>query len=174
MASAIGLALKKFNEGDECWDKEREERKSDATLNVERVSVANIQTEGFIFENSLGYPLTFYLQSMSGEKVPKETYRSFSVGAGELLFLSKSDLRKLRRSQAAMEFGQSLKLISEDVLRILVRAKDWGFSPGIPIELARCHSFLFKHKVQKTPTSFIEYRYPTVCRIRSNVSLSHF
>ena len=52
--------MKKVNEGEEAWGKEKEEVKSAHIEIVEKVSQEHINTEGFIFENSLGYPLTYF------------------------------------------------------------------------------------------------------------------
>lgn len=58
-AYAIAVAIKKINEGEEAWGKEKEEVKSAHTEIVEKVSYDNRNIEGFIFENRLGYPLTY-------------------------------------------------------------------------------------------------------------------
>jgi len=132
-----------------------------------------LHTEGFIFENNLGYPLTFYIQSIGGEKAPKASYQAFNLEPGKVTFLPRSEMRKLRRQQATAEYGKNLKIISEDTLRIIATANGWRYSPGIPIDLARCHSFLFKKTEIRSKTSFIEHRFPTVCRITSNVFFSN-
>ena len=53
------MTLKKLNENEEIWGKEKEEHKSKAVVEVEKVSMMNIHTEGFIFENRLGFPIVY-------------------------------------------------------------------------------------------------------------------
>ena len=45
-------------ESEEKWGKQQEMVKSEYAEAVEKLSLANIRTEGFIFENNIGYALT--------------------------------------------------------------------------------------------------------------------
>ncbi len=52
------MALKKLSEGESVWGKPQEKRRSVHMERVERLSLENVHTEGFIFENNLCFPIT--------------------------------------------------------------------------------------------------------------------
>lgn len=159
-----------MSENEEHWRKELEDYKSELARDTEALSVKNMGEDGFIFENNLCAPLTFFVQTMSGEKEPKPFYKHLGIQANSSVFLSKDDLIYLRREQAQQHFGQSLKLISEDMLRIMVQLNDWKFAPDIPIELGGCHSFIVQHKSPKSKKKHRDYSFPVLCRVTSNVA----
>ena len=159
-----------MNENEEHWAKELEEYKSELDKDTEALSTKNISTEGFIFKNNLCAPITFYVQTMSGEKEPKSFYSKFVIRSDRSLFLSKDDLMLIRREEAKQYFGQSLKLISKDVLKIMIQLSKWTYAPDIPIELGGCHSFIVQHKNHKSKKRYREYSLPVLCRVSSDVS----
>jgi hypothetical protein len=169
VSNALGIILKRLKENEEHWRRELEEYKSELARDTEELSMKNINTEGFIFENNLYVPIIFYVQTMSGEKEPKSFYTKFIIESDSSLFLSKDDLVLIRREEAKLHFGQSLKLISEDMLRIMIQLNHWKFAPDIPIELGGCHSFIVQHSVSKLKKKFREYSLPVLCRVSSNV-----
>ena len=142
-------------------------------MNKEEISLKNLNKEGFIFENLLGAPITFYIQTMSGEKSPKENYEKYVIETDKPLFVEKLELEMMRREKAKYQFGQSLKLISEDMLRIMVEINNWEFAPDIPIELGGCHSFAFKHKKTKNKKDYKDYTFPAICKVNSNVTIAY-
>lgn len=171
MGNAIGVAMKKLNEDEKAWIKEEVEVISALGQNIERLSMANLQSEGFIFENKLPLPMTFHVQSINGEKTPRNTYRSFVVDVGGILFLSKAEVREERAKQIKEVYGESLMAGGDEVLKIIVRLNDWKYTADIPIELVGCHSFLFTQRVRKLTKRYVDNSYPVVCRIKSNVSV---
>lgn len=161
--------MRKIGEDESKWVKEEMESVFPTAKTVEMLSVEHADTEGFIFENCLGFPLTFFVQSMVGEKLPKEEYQEFKVDTHGLLFLSREELMHLRKKQAEQQFGESLKLVSEDILRIMIKVNDWRFAPDIPIELSGCHSFLFKRVIKRPNNRTAEKFFPVVCRVQNSV-----
>lgn len=172
VGNAIGVALKKVNELEENWLKEQEEEKETEAETVDSISQTHRETEGFIFENRLGRALTFYVQTMSGETVPESSYHQFTLEPDKLLFLSRLELKHIRKEQSKSKYGQPLKLISEDMLRIMVRLKEWKFTPDIPIELGGCHSFVFAYKNLPSSTRYKEATFPALCRVGNTVIIS--
>jgi hypothetical protein len=161
--------MKKLNEDEKAWIKEEVEVMSELGRDIEKLSMANLQLEGFIFENKLSLPMTFHIQSMNGERIPHESYKSFMIGVGEILFLSKAEVKELRARQTKELYGESLMSGVDEVLKIIARLNDWNYTADIPIELVGCHSFLFTQKVKKLTKRYVENSYPIVCQIKNNV-----
>jgi len=163
--------MKKINELEENLIKEQEEAPDDIKT-VDSISKANQQKEGFIFENKLGEKLTFHVQTMSSETAPEESYKEYILEAKKLLFLSRLELKQERKEKSKSKYGQPLKLISEDMLRIMVRLKNWRFISDVPIELGGCHSFIFIYKDMASKAKYKECSYPVICRVSSTVTFS--
>jgi len=171
VGNAIGITMKRLYEDESDWFKEEMEAIFPTAKTVEMMSLEHGNTEGFIFENKLGLPIVFHIQSMVGEKEPREEYDEFTVDKDGLLFLGREDLKKLRKKQAEQLLGESLKLVSEDVLRIMVKVSDWKYVPDIPIELSGFHSFLFKREIKKRGDKVAEKFFPIICHVKNSVLL---
>lgn len=99
--------------------------------------------------------------------MPKADYKAFRLQDKELIFVPKDELKSTRRKQAKTHYLDNMKIVSEDVLRIMLQVNKWRMSPGIPIELCRSHSFLFKDQAKvKSPTS----GFPAVCHVKPIVN----
>ncbi len=107
---------------------------------------------------------------MSGEKAPKSDYRRFHLEDKEVLFVTKEELKTIRKQQARQYYQDNMKIISEDVLRIMVQIGSCKMSPGIPVELCRPHSFPLKDPSQNSRNPTARITYPIVCRIKPIVT----
>jgi len=161
--------MKKLNEDEKVWIKEDAQVMSELGKDIEKLSMANLQSEGFIFENKLHLPMNFCIQSMNGEKIPHESYKSFVIGVGEILFLGKAEIKELRAKQIKEVYGESLMSGVDEALKIIARLNDWKYTADIPIELVGCHSSLFTERVLGLTKRYSDRSYPIVCRIRNNV-----
>lgn len=166
VGNTLGVIMKKLDEREENWVKSLCEYKSKS---IEELSIQNMTEEGFIFENQLGITMTFHVQSMSGEKSPKEGYGTFIIEPELPIFISKSEFLYIRKCQANQLFGQSTKLITEDILRIMIQISGWKYASDIPIELGGCHSFIVKYGKKTTKENYYKYSLPIVCRVSHNV-----
>ena len=105
---------------------------------------------------------------MNGEKSAKEDYKKFQLKPQEIMFVPKDELKAMRIQQAKAHYMENMKIVSEDVLRIMVKVGQMKMSPGIPIELCRPHSFMLQDPDKKDPK---RVSFPIVCRVKTIVSL---
>ena len=166
MAQTASIALKKFN--DNAGMREEGEKKilRAESMKINSLMSENIFTEGFIFENKLGYPIKFYVQTISGEKIPREEYEKFEMKPADLLFLPKARVKEIRKKQATSFSKGNGNMIREDALRISVIVNGWKPSAGIPIELLRPHSCVIKEKIGENKKKPVYNKLQIVCRVR--------
>ena len=161
--------MTRFSENEQHWIEEQKESIYIDKMDANMMSVKYADTEGFIIENNLGLPIVLYIQSIVGEKEPREEYQEFQVDAEGLLFLKRADLLSIRKRQAEDRFGESLRLIAEDILRIMIKTKDWEYVGDIPIEISGYHSFLFSERISKLHNKSVRKSYPAICRVQNSV-----
>ena len=162
-----------MGEIEENWIKEEEEEKIIDENTIEAVSNKNMQYEGYIFENKLGTNITFYVNTMSGERSPDESYKKYTLEPDTLTFIDRNELKRIRKEQSKAKYGQALKLISEDMIRIMVMIEGYNFTSDVPIELGGSHSFTFVRGIPKSKNKYKELSLPVVCRVSNSVNLIH-
>ena len=57
MGYTAGVAFKKLTEKEENWIADSNVVEIESLVEAQRISIDNANTEGFIFENKLGYPM---------------------------------------------------------------------------------------------------------------------